>query len=135
MKNLKSLFKSWVNQDKTISEMIVKSVCQLQQEYINTLVEIAKILYLTKQFPQEIIVVGLIDKLEKGDYLEFVNQLKSADMWGGSGSVWEVGIDDNPSEKMFQRKIIELIWLMEKSGFSMHRISRIKKLFENELND
>lgn len=54
-------------------------------------------------------------------------------MWGGSGSVWEVHIESQIAAEEFERKILELITLMENTKIIGKGIRPIKTIFEENL--
>ncbi|PQB04340.1 hypothetical protein [Aureitalea marina] len=62
-------------------------------------------------------VEQIIHALKKDDQEEFMDKLISAEMWGGSGSVWEVGgFYDGEDYKQFAIQIVKLVDLLKESG-------------------
>lgn len=71
----------------------------------------------------------LLFHLNNQNYFEFHKSLLSADMWGGSGAVWEVEIFDKNKMILVQKYIIDLINLMEECKIKKMSIKSIRKLF------
>ena len=67
--------------------------------------------------------------------MEFVEQLNSIDMWGGSGAVWEVHIKDDRNAREFETEMIKLINLMERANVLGRGVKPIRKLFHRLIND
>ena len=55
-------------------------------------------------------------------------------MWGGSGAVWEVYIENKVEAKVFEKEIINLINLMEKSKILGRGKKPNKKIFINNFH-
>ena len=55
-------------------------------------------------------------------------------MWGGSGAVWEIYIEDEIYYRKFQIEIINLINLMEDINILGKGIKLIRKLFQNDIS-
>jgi hypothetical protein len=64
---------------------------------------------------------------------KFLKKLYTADLWGGSGAVWEIGFQAKDEEEKFQRHIIEFCKLLEVDRISKYSIRGIRKLFERTL--
>ncbi|WP_437922106.1 hypothetical protein [Sphingobacterium sp. LRF_L2] len=60
---------------------------------------------------------------------DFVKHLNEKDMWGGSGAVWEVYIDNKSRAKEFEKKMIELIDFMEETKVLGKGVKPIRKIF------
>jgi hypothetical protein len=75
----------------------------------------------------------LIELLHHNELSSFVKQINGVGMWGGSGAVWEVHIEDKSLATEFESTILDLINLMEKAKIIGKGIKPIKKLFEDNL--
>ncbi len=75
----------------------------------------------------------LFESLSNDDKTKFVDMSKTVNIWGGSGAVWEVWIDDRKKEKDFQNAMIKFARLLNDNGIDNHGISSIKTLFEKEV--
>ena len=63
----------------------------------------------------------------------FVKLSKTVEIWGGSGAVWEVFIQNREREKVFQETMIKFADLLKDNGVSNYGIRSIKSLFEKQL--
>lgn len=54
------------------------------------------------------VVKSLIELLSKQKNEEFVKLVNGVDMWGGSGAVWEVHIEDRRNTREFEIEMIKL---------------------------
>jgi hypothetical protein len=79
------------------------------------------------------VVQKVIDLLYLQNFDQFVKLINSVDMWGGSGAVWEVYIENKEQTKSFEKDIINLIDLMEKTNILGNGIRRIRKIFKDNL--
>jgi hypothetical protein len=86
---------------------------------IETLREIRRLL-LANGFPGQAEVVERLLHLNDENPTEFVRLLTSADMWGGSGAVWEVG-DLGNDERAFRDAIISLAGQMDRADLGSER--------------
>jgi hypothetical protein len=68
------------------------------------------------------------------DFHEFLNLINGIDMWGGSGAVWEVYIENKIDVKEFESQMLKLILLMENTKIMGRGIQPIKKLFEENIS-
>lgn len=75
------------------------------------------------------VVYTLIQLLDASQLKEFATLANAVDMWGGSGSVWEVNINDSNSSKEFELLIINLVDLMEECGIMDRSAKQIRKIF------
>ena len=103
------------------------------ESFLITLTKLVNILSKAELNAQVQVIVSLIDLLKQRKNEKFVNILNSIDMWGGSGAVWEVHIEDNQNAKKFEMEMINLIDLMEKSNVLGRGIKPIRKLFKENL--
>ena len=81
------------------------------------------------------VIETLVSLLELQRINEFLKLLNGLDMWGGSGAVWEVYIEDVTLAQEFEIEIIKLIDLMEKTNVLAKGIKPIRKVLRNTLND
>ena len=99
--------------------------------YLSILKNINTILELSNNLPQALVVNKLVVLLQQNNNDTFIDSINSVDFWGGSGSIWEVFIEDiNLSEK-FRKEIINLIDVMESNDILKRNIKPIRKLFRN----
>ena len=99
---------------------------------LNKLMQIIGRANLTAQIQ---VVQALKDLLSQQKDEEFVKQLNGKDMWGGSGAVWEVHIEDNHSAREFEREMIKLIDLMEKTNVLGKGMKPIRKIFRKNVEE
>ena len=78
-------------------------------------------------------VYKLIDLLNQNNISLFVKLINGVDMWGGSGAVWEVYIEDKKTSTKFEKEMLSLINLMEKTKIIGKGIKPIKEIFEDNL--
>ena len=75
-----------------------------------------------------------LNYLQQDDISKFLITLKTVDIWGGSGAVWEVGgFSNKDQEREFQRNFIQLVCLLKETGIKIKTANRIAKVFKNEL--
>lgn len=79
------------------------------------------------------VVKALVDLLSQRKDEEFVKLLNGLDMWGGSGAVWEVHIEDNHCARKFETEMIKLIDLMGKTKVLGKGIKPIRKIFKENM--
>ncbi len=85
---------------------------------------------------QALVIENLMNLLSIEITDDFLKLINSVDMWGGSGAVWEVNIDDENKYKCFQQAIINLIDLMERTGVLKYLgIKSRRRLFRRILNN
>ena len=95
-----------------------------------------EILNLSGNNPQAEVIKRLSSAFDQNSS-EFYNEINSIDIWGGSGAVWEVGIEDADLSKKFEANMISLIDLMEQHKLinRLSGIKRIRKIFLNNQHD
>ncbi len=99
-------------------------------------IQINKIIQILREFShtgQADYMDRLLGSLLNNDKFSFVDMSKTVDIWGGSGAVWEVWIQDRNKEKEFQKAMINFARLLNDNEISNHAISSIKSLFEKEV--
>jgi len=105
-----------------------------REDYIAILSKIVLYLQHWAYYGQAEVVEKLIELLTQENLEQFSKLLNSIDMWGGSGAVWEVYIDDPEGAKLFQKEMIRLIDLMEKTKALGRGIKQIREFFESQLH-
>lgn len=78
-------------------------------------------------------IYKLIELLNQNNLSHFVKLINGVDMWGGAGAVWEIYIEDKNDAKEFEKKMLSLINLMEKTEIIGRGIKPIKQIFEDNL--
>ena len=99
-------------------------------------IQINKIIQILREFShtgQADYMDRLLESLLNNDKSSFIDMSRTVDIWGGSGAVWEVCIDNRIKEKDFQNAMIKFARLLNDNGISNHGISSIKSLFEKEV--
>lgn len=105
-----------------------------EQNYLLILNEIFQ--KLTNTNPaQAQVIKKLITLILRKNLTQFEKLMNSVEMWGGSGAVWEVFIEDENESRQFEKNMILLINLMEKTNISDRRIRHIRKIFEDNLKN
>jgi hypothetical protein len=84
--------------------------------------DIISILKATGHSPQATIMESALIALEMNNDLEFIRISKSIDIWGGSGAVWEVNIDDISLLKRFYNKLLNFCDILIENNIKNHWI-------------
>jgi hypothetical protein len=72
--------------------------------------------------------------LRVNDTTNFLRTIKTVDIWGGSGAVWEVGgFSTIEQESEFQLYFIQLAKLLKESGVKFRTSDRIANIFKKDL--
>lgn len=103
-----------------------------KSKYLDTLKNIEVILRKGEFFGQANVVENLIQNLITEDYQNFIDNINSVNMWGGSGAVWEVYFENQDVQRRFNFEMLELINVMEKTKILGSGIKPLKKLFKRE---
>src|SRR5690606_34772381 len=98
------------NFKKTKNIELSQTTCE---SFLIILIKIAQILNKANLTTQNQVVENLVDLVSQQNDEQFIKLLNSSDMWGGSGAVWEVYIEDNDCAREFETEMIKLINLME----------------------
>jgi hypothetical protein len=104
-----------------------------RQNYLAILTKMPQCLEAAGHNAQAKVVEKLIGLIDTNDLELFTKQINNIGMWGGAGAVWEVYIEDKNKAKEFQKEIIHLIDLMEKTNILGRGIKPIKKAFETDI--
>ena len=83
----------------------------------------------TNLYAQINVIRKLISLNTNKDNEQFVKLLNGIEMWGGSGAVWEVYIENKNTALEFEISMIELIDLMDKCKILKKGIKPIRKIF------
>lgn len=102
--------------------------------FLVILTKLIQILSKSNLTAQAQVVKTLIDLLIQQKDDEFVKLLNGIDMWGGSGAVWEVHIEDKHSAREFEIEMVKLIDLMEKTNVLGKGIKPIRKIFKENVS-
>lgn len=106
-----------------------------KEKFIQSLTVISRLLYDNENIGQANFLLHLIELIKHRDFSSFIKEINSVDMWGGSGAVWEVYIENRDTEREFQRNLLELISLMEETQIIDVGIKPLKKLFQRNLEN
>lgn len=71
--------------------------------------------------------------LHLDDTKNFIKQLNTIDIWGGSGAVWEVWFESKEVEREFMKCIVDLVDELNSNGIKIPRERGIAKFFKQEL--
>lgn len=102
-------------------------------KYIRILSRIFEILNESSNKVQADYIGKILNILKQKDYNKFRFLVNSIDMWGGSGAVWEVYIENKAMAREFEAEIVRLIDLMERTKVLCRGIKPIRKLFRKNL--
>lgn len=111
----------------------LKAVLEESPAFIAILSTLFKLLQEVGHNVQAACIERLIKLLKEENIPSFITVINSVDMWGGSGAVWEVGIENPNQAKKFEYEIISLIDLMENSGIMGNGIKPVRKIFVKNL--
>lgn len=109
----------------------IKHYSEFRNEYLTILFLIKDLLKKDNSLQYEFID-ELILFVKNEDYLSFEKSINSIDMWGGAGAVWETILKNEENNKKFEKSIIELINLLEKSQLLNRRIKYIREYLKTE---
>lgn len=105
-----------------------------KDELIFILTRIVEILS-DNAFPEQANAVRRpLQYLYKDDTINFIKNLNTVDIWGGSGAAWEVYLQPKETEREFMQCVIDLIEKLEQTGIEINGIRGILKAFKNELS-
>lgn len=108
-------------------------VLEERSNYLSEMAALKQILNSSRNYAQASFIQKLMDLFSSDDIFNFIKLLNGVEMWGGSGPVWEVYIEDKIQAEEFETSILSLIRLMEKTKIMGGRITPIKKIFEENL--
>jgi len=106
-----------------------KEVLEIKLELISTLANLKILLEkggLHYYFSD--VISSIILDLENNNIKSFEKKIRSIDMWGGAGALWEVHMENRKIMKEFELEIVKLIDLMDQIGWKSWRMGGIKKM-------
>lgn len=109
-------------------------VAKEQEVFLSILKSLLEILQRTEQYYQAEIVRNLIELCNNGKFELLIESVNSVEMWGGSGAVWEIYIENRQASIEFEKKMIELIDLMKSTKILGRGIKPIRRIFEKNLS-
>jgi hypothetical protein len=104
-----------------------------RENFLSILLALIKLLKESGNDAQSEFVNSLVELINDSNYNQFAKQVNGVNIWGGAGAVWEVYIDDKNKAKEFEKEMLKLIILLEKTKIIGKGIKPIKKIFENNL--
>ena len=105
-----------------------------KQELIDTLTRICELLRDNGFNPQADAVKKPLHCLYLDDTKNFLTTLKTVDIWGGSGSAWEVyGFATREQEKEFENHFIRLAKLLKDTGIKFKPADTVASVFKKHL--
>ncbi|HRH49874.1 MAG TPA: hypothetical protein PLP23_14055 [Panacibacter sp.] len=105
-----------------------------KQELIATLTKIVELLRDNGFNPQADAVRKPLHYLYQDDTVNFIKFLKTVDIWGGSGSAWEVyGFETRQQEREFESCFVHLAQLLKDTGIKFKTADTIANIFEEDL--
>ncbi|MFD0751400.1 hypothetical protein ACFQZS_14715 [Mucilaginibacter calamicampi] len=106
-----------------------------KEEFIAILSTISNVLIDNNHSAQARVVDNLSSLIGRDEFDSFIKAINSVDMWGGSGAVWEVYIENLDMAREFEIKMLELICLMEETEIIGPGIKSLKQLFQRNLRN
>ena len=104
-----------------------------KQELITTLTRIVELLLDNGSNGQANAVKKPLQYLYQDDTTNFIESLKTVDIWGGSGAAWEVYFENRQQEREFQNCFIRLAQLLKDTGIKFKTADTIANVFEKDL--
>lgn len=104
-----------------------------RETFLVILTELIQILSKADLSTQAQVVQTLVNLLNQRRYEQFVKLLNGIDMWGGSGAVWEVHIENSSNAREFETEMIKLIDFMEEIKVLGKGIKPIRKTFKENV--
>lgn len=108
-------------------------VLEERPNFLLVLTALMQLLKGSGNIAQSDFIYKLIELLNQNNLNHFVNLINGVDMWGGAGAVWEIYIEDKNEAKEFEKEMLRLINLMQKTEIIGKGITTIKKIFEHNL--
>jgi len=97
-------------------------------EFVRIISNIIDILKDTAHSAQTDFLVRLIDSFERRNFEKFIEDINGAELWGGSGSVWDVEMPDSMSRDRLDRSLIDLLKQMSNGNILGKRAKSVYKL-------
>jgi len=104
------------------------------EKFLSVLNVILQLLNKYEHNAQAEFIQKLLDLLSQQNIILFSKLINGVDMWGGSGAVWEVYIEDKTDTMVFENEMLKLIDLMEQTKILGRGIKPIRKIFEKNQN-
>jgi len=108
-------------------------VLEERANFLSILMALMQLLKSSGNNAQSDFIHKLIELFNQNNLDHFVKLINGVDMWGGAGAVWEVYIEDQNKVKEFEKEMLRLISLMEKTKIIGNGIKPIKKIFEDNM--
>lgn len=106
-----------------------------RKTFLERLTKLIQILSEAGLRSQAQVIQTLVNLLNQKKDKEFKKLLNGLDMWGGSGAVWEVHIEDSKIAQEFEIEMIKLIDLMEETKMLGRGIKPIRKIFKENIEE
>jgi uncharacterized protein YfaS (alpha-2-macroglobulin family) len=107
---------------------------QKKEELETSLKKIISILDQSNNSPQARVMESALNSLKTNNEKEFTEISKSVDLWGGSGAVWEVNIEDKALSKTFYFELLKFTELLKENRISNYGIRSIANFLERLVN-
>jgi hypothetical protein len=105
-----------------------------KEELIEILKRIVELLRDNGFSPQANAVRKPLQYLYNEDKKNFVKNLLTVDIWGGSGAAWEVyGFKSRQIEKEFEANFIKLVELMKQTGIKSRKAESVASFFKKDI--
>lgn len=104
-----------------------------RERFLSLLIKLMTLLKNSGNEAQSDFVYKLLELINQNNFYEFVKSVNGADMWGGSGAVWEVYIANKYEAKEFEKEMIGLVELLKTTKIMGKGIIPIKNIFEDNL--
>lgn len=104
-----------------------------KDEWLRALENLIKVLRDNSHTAQADWVRQIHGSLYQNDIKDFIKKLNSANTWGGSGAVWEVGVFKSREDEIeFAKQLINVVRLMRTDGISHSKARSVERLFIKE---
>ena len=71
---------------------------------------------------------------ERHDSDEFIKRVISRELFGGSGALWEIWIEDKQQQTKFNKQFCDYVDLLKKMGIKNGRVNQVRKVFNRNYN-
>ncbi|NOU62379.1 hypothetical protein [Marinifilum caeruleilacunae] len=115
---------------KNKNKRLTKKTCVTFLEILTNLLQILKKSNIHEQAKFIEVLIVLLNQRKDEQFIDLIN---SVNMWGGSGAVWEVHIEDSADNRSFEKEIVNLIDFMEKINILGPGVKPIRKLFKQNI--
>jgi hypothetical protein len=97
-------------------------------EFVRIISSIVDVLKDTAHSQQTDFLVHLIDSWERGDFEKSIEDINGAELWGGSGSIWDIEMPDSVSQDRLNRSLTDLLKQMSNENILGKRAKSVYKL-------